>query len=128
MLGIPVAFLLAIFMPDYFSCHPIHFLKSPDERRLEASETGDMSAFVRDGVRYIVVEYGNVTISTQGQVSGERAGSLLQAWEATYDRHHLDQSARDCITFVIKDQDGNTYASCQSLDGAMRLFANVALC
>ena len=128
LLGILVAFLLAILLPDYFSCHPIHILKSPDERRLEASEIVDMSASVRGGVGSIAIDYGNMTISTQGQASRTLVWALKQVWVETYNRHHSIQSARECITLVIKDQDGDVYASCQSLDGAMRLFANADLC
>lgn len=140
--GIMLFIGLAISMPDCFECHPLHFMKSAAETRIEAAETKDLRGLLRRGVLAVNVDYNTLTVkvspstldpSTNDQKKIDRAidlsNAIIEGWADSYSRNHGNLSLQiECYRVVWEDEHGRIFGTCRSRDSVERLFENEDLC
>ena len=149
-LGAMLVLGLAMWLPDYIACHPMHASKSADEARIEASEVRDVSkplpvtalasGYLALRITSIQVDYHTLTVvGTEQSLSpattdeDDKAWSarlaLIDAWTRSYSQHHGNVGARDeCLWVIWKSRDGTVVDSCQTRDSVARLITNTELC
>jgi hypothetical protein len=128
VIGVMLAVVLAILLPDYFGCHRIHLYKSSADHRIESLELQDVRHFVRVPIRSIAVDDNALTIvvdRANPSYNPQLITFIAESWEQSYALRHKDfDPSKSCLLLTVTDLDGRTISLCESHDSVTRLAEN----